>query len=181
MIATSIASLITEQTRGHSFFTWQLARRGIAVKGGQDVGFLRTIKARDFMTESFETVTPEAPIATVRERLQQAPSGELYMVEPDGRLSGVIAFSDLQDAAFDTSFDATLVASDLARRHPTLLAADDDLETAVGAYGVSGEANLPVVDDRETLRLIGVARQHEVMLAYQRALDQAHTAEHGEL
>lgn len=180
MIATSIASLITQQTRGHSFFTWQLARRGIAVKGGQDVGLLRTIKARDLITKNFETVAPEAPIATVRERLQRAPWGELFVTDADGHLSGVITFSDLHDAAFDTSLDATLVADDVARKHPTVLLADDDLERALGAYGASGETNLPVVEDRETMRLVGVAPQHEVMLAYQRALDQPRAEARGE-
>lgn len=180
MIATSIASLITQQTRGHSFFTWQLARRGIAVKGGQDVGLLRTIKARDLITKNFETVAPEAPIATVRERLQRAPWGELFVTDADGHLSGVITFSDLHDAAFDTSLDATLVADDVARKHPTVLLADDDLESALGAYGASGETNLPVVEDRETMRLVGVAPQHEVMLAYQRALDQPRAEARGE-
>ncbi|MCH6587471.1 MAG: chloride channel protein [Proteobacteria bacterium] len=181
MIATSIASLITQQTRGHSFFTWQLARRGIAVKGGQDVGLLRTIKARDLITKNFETVAPEAPIATVRERLQRAPWGELFVTDADGHLSGVITFSDLHDAAFDTSLDATLVADDVARKHPTVLLADDDLESALGAYGASGETNLPVVEDREAMRLVGVAPQHEVMLAYQRALDQPRAEARGEL
>ena len=181
MIATSIASLITQQTRGHSFFTWQLARRGIAVKGGQDVGLLRTIKARDLITKNFETVAPEAPIATVRERLQRAPWGELFVTDADGHLSGVITFSDLHDAAFDTSLDATLVADDVARKHPTVLLADDDLESALGAYGASGETNLPVVEDRETMRLVGVAPQHEVMLAYQRALDQPRAEARGEV
>jgi CIC family chloride channel protein len=181
MMATSIASLITQQTRGHSFFTWQLERRGIAVKGGQDVGLLRAIKARDLITENFETVAPAAPIATVRERLQRAPLGELFVTDADGRLSGVITFSDLYDAAFDTSFDATLVADDVARKHPTVLLADDDLERALGAYGASGEVNLPVVEGRESMRLIGVAPEHVVMLAYQRALDQARAEERGEL
>ena len=180
MIATSIASLITQQTRGHSFFTWQLARRGIAVKGGQDVGLMRTIKARDLITKNFETVAPEAPIATVRERLQRAPWGELFVTDADGHLSGVITFSDLHDAAFDTSLDATLVADDVARKHPTVLLADDDLESALGAYGASGETNLPVVEDREAMRLVGVAPQHEVMLAYQRALDQPRAEARGE-
>ena len=181
MIATSIASLITEQTRGHSYFTWQLARRGIAVKGGQDVGLLRTIKARDLITKDFETVAPETPIATVRERLQRARWGELFVTDAGGRLSGVITFSDLHDAAFDTSLDATLVADDVARKHPTVLLADDDLESALGAYGASGEVNLPVVEDRETMRLVGVAPQHEALLAYQRALDQPRAEARGEV
>jgi len=181
MIATSTASIITHQYQGHSFFTWQLARRGLKLKGGQDVGLLSEIKARDVMSLTYETVAIETPLATVRRRLQKAHWGELFVTDPDGRLSGVIAFSDMQEAAFDTSHDGEWTARNVARSRPTVLAADDDLDSALRAHGASGEVNLPVVDSRETQRLIGVAREPEVALAYQRALNQARAEEHGEL
>src|SRR5690606_3738930 len=41
MISTAIASLLVQQLHGHSFFTWQLARRGVRVQGGRDIGLLR--------------------------------------------------------------------------------------------------------------------------------------------
>ena len=110
MIATSIASIITHQYQGHSYFTWQLKRRGLALKGGQDVGLLGSITARDVMSLTYETIALDTPIATVRLRLQNAPWGELFVTDPDGRLSGVIAFSDLHEAAFDTSHDAEWTA-----------------------------------------------------------------------
>ncbi len=181
MIATSISSIITHQYQGQSYFTWQLDRRGLALKGGQDVGLLSAIKARDVMNLTYETVAPETPIATVRLRLQNAPWGELFVTDPDGLLRGVITFSDMHEAAFDTSHDAEWTARDVARSRPTVLAATDDLDAALRAHGASGEVNLPVVDNRENLRLIGVAREPEVALAYHRALDQARAEEHGEV
>jgi CIC family chloride channel protein len=181
MIATSIASIITHQYQRHSFFTWQLDRRGLALKGGRDVGLLGAIKVRDVMSPNYETVAPETPIATVRRRLQSAPWGELFVTDPDGKLSGVITFADMHEAAFDTSHDGEWTARNVARTRPTVLQADDDLNHAIKAYGASGEVNLPVVDGRETLRLLGVAQEHEVMLAYQRALNQARAEEHGEV
>jgi CIC family chloride channel protein len=181
MIATSISSIITHQYQGQSYFTWQLDRRGLALKGGQDVGLLGAIKARDVMNLTYETVAPETPIATVRLRLQNAPWGELFVTDPDGILRGVITFSDMHEAAFDTSHDAEWTARDVARSRPTVLAATDDLDAALRAHGASGEVNLPVVDNRENLRLIGVAREPEVALAYHRALDQARAEERGEV
>ncbi len=62
-----------------------------------------------------------------------------------------------------------------------MLAAADDLDAALRAHGASGEVNLPVVDSRENRHLIGVAREPEVALAYQRALNQARAEEHGEV
>jgi CIC family chloride channel protein len=69
----------------------------------------------------------------------------------------------------------------VARVEPTVLHAGDDLEAAVRVYGASGEAHLPVVESDETMVLLGVAHEHEVVLAYQRALSQVRAEEQGEL
>lgn len=174
MIATSIATVTTQQTIGHSFFTWQLAQRGVNVRGGREVSLLRSIHAEDVMEQDFSVVRPDAALAMVRYKLQEAPYGELFVTEEGSeRLLGVITFSDLHEAAYDTSRDQELTAIDLARAHPAVLAMKDDLETAIKTYGASGEAILPVVADRESLRLEGVAHEHEVMLMYHRALNEA--------
>lgn len=180
MIATVLASLITQQTFGKSFFRWQLERRGVSIKGGQEIGLLRSIKVKSVMDDRYATVTAETPIAAVRERLRKAPWGELFVIDGDHRLVGTITFSDLHEAAFDTSHDAELMAGSVARRNPPVLRIDDDLSKAIEVHGVSGEVHLPVVDNAETMTVLGVAHEHEVMLSYQRALNQARAEERGE-
>ena len=113
--------------------------------------------------------------------MQAAPCGELFVVDTDGRLTGIIAYSDMHEVAYDTSHDAEMTAKDVARSRPAVLQVDDDLEAAVKAYGSSGEVFLPVVDHRDTRRIVGVAHEHKVMLAYHRALDQARAEERGEV
>ena len=181
MIATSIASIITEQVEKHSFFTWQLARRGISVKGGRDIGRLRNICVRDVMSDDYRGIASDAPMASVRVNLQNAPRGELFVVDDAGGLCGVITFADLHEAAFDTSHDSEMTAADVLRNRPPMLEIDDDLETAARAYEGSGESTIAVVESRESRRLVGVAHEHSVVLAYHRALDQARAEERGEL
>ena len=72
------------------------------------------------------------------------------------------------------------MASSVTRRNPPVLRIDDDLSKAIEVYGVSGEVHLPVVDNAETMTILGVAHEHEVMLSYQRALNQARAEERGE-
>ncbi len=180
MIATVIASVITQQVHGRSFFTWQLERKGISVRGGQEVGLLRAIHVRQLIDRTYETVQPDTPIAEVRRKLVHAPWGELFVVDGEGHLQGTITFHDLSEAAFDTSRDGELTARHVMRAHPTVLHVGDDLERAVRVFGASGEVHLPVVEDKETLRLAGVAHEHEVMAAYHRALVQARREERGE-
>ncbi|MGF1612063.1 MAG: chloride channel protein [Kiloniellales bacterium] len=180
MIATVIASIITQQAFGRSFFTWQLERRGVSVTGGQEMTLLHEVKVASVMDRAFETVAPDASLEEVRRRLGKALWGTLFVADETRRLTGVIAYSDLQDAAGDGE-DAALTAADVARGHPAVLKADDDLTDAIKVYAGSGEAHLPVVADGDSMTLIGIAHEHEVMLAYQRAVSEARAEERGEV
>ncbi len=180
MVATAIASIITQQTFGRSYFAWQLERRGIVIKGGQELGLLKSIKVGSVLDGTYETIRPDTNLQTVRERLQEAPWGELFVVDEKGVLVGTIIFSDLHEAAFDTCHDAEWTAINVAREHPVVLKRNDDLATAVKVYGSTGEVHVPIVEDTETMVMCGVAHEHEVMLAYHRALNQARAEERGE-
>jgi CIC family chloride channel protein len=125
-------------------------------------------------------VAPQTPIAEVRLRLQAAPWGELFVVDEDGALCGVITYADLHEAAFDTSHDAELMAANVSRSASALLQIGDHLEAAVKVFNVTGEPHIPVVADKKSMVMRGLVHEHEVMLAYQRALNQARAEELGE-
>ena len=42
MIAVAVSSIATRQVVGHSFFTWQLERQGINLRGGRALGCAET-------------------------------------------------------------------------------------------------------------------------------------------
>jgi CIC family chloride channel protein len=197
MVTTVIASVITQQLHGRSFFVWQLERLGVSLGGGREAGLLRAIRVRRLVDRTYETVDPDTPIAELRDRLVTAPWGLLFVTEPapapadqdggdrdggsDGdHLLGTITFHDLSDSAFDRSRDARLTAAKVMRSAPTVLELEDDLERAIKVFGASGEVHLPVIDDRGSFRLQGVAHEHEAMAAYHRALTQARREERGE-
>ncbi len=64
MIAVSISTLMTQSFLGHSFFQWQLERRGFDQRSGAPVALLKTIKVRDFMEPPPENLgdSPDGPI-----------------------------------------------------------------------------------------------------------------------
>ena len=181
MIATVIASVVTQALYGRSFFALQLERQGVSIKGGQDIGLLKALTVESLMDTKYDTIAPDTPLAEVRRRLLEAKYGELFMVDEDGRLTGTIIFSDLRDTAVDTSHDDDWVASNVARKQPAVLRVTDDLATAVELFGASGETHLPVVETRTGAKLIGVAHEHEVVLAYHRALQRQRDEERGDL
>lgn len=180
MLATVIASVVTQQVHGRSFFLAQLERRGVSLRDGHQASLMRRIKVSSVMDDRFSSVTPLTPIAEVRLKLQSAPWGELFVLDAEEALCGVITYADLHEAAFDTSHDSEISAADVARAVPAVLQIGDHLDAAVQVYNLTGEPHVPVVADKKSMVMRGLVHEHSVMLAYQRALDTARAEERGE-
>ena len=181
MIATAIASIITQQIFGRSFFQWQLERRGVSLGGGREVGLMRALQVTGYADKKVETVNPDTPLAQVRSRLSAAPWSLLVVTNEEGRLEGLIGFPDLGELAFDRERDGELRAADVMHKAGYSLVSKDNLQAAVQAFNSSGEVHLPVIDNKEDRRFLGMVHEHEVMAAYHKTLVQARKEERGEV
>lgn len=181
MVAVVIASVITQQVRGNSYFTWQLERRGINIKRGRETTLMTTTHVESVMSHSFTAVPRDLGINGVREKLLTAPHSELFVTDEGDGLCGTITLADLADGAFDHSIDDVVNAGDVARAHPPYLLAGDDLNTALSKMESTGEEHLAVVENGESLKIVGFIHEIDVMLVYNRALLEARREERGEL
>lgn len=170
MVATIVSTLITRYQFGHSYFAWQLEKRGLNVREGHEQRILRDVKVSDVMAADMASVDQAAPMTDVREKLGASAYGTLFVTDRDGGLHGTITLADLAETAFDTELDALINAQDVARLHPPLLESDQDLGFAMHSMQTSGEDHIAVVDNADSLHLIGVVHQRDVMMAYRRAI-----------
>ena len=181
MVAVAIASVITQQVHGRSFFTWQLEQRGLNLRGGREAGLLADLRIMDVMKREFVAVPASMHVDELREKLQTAPHGLLFVVNEDGTLFGTLTLADLADAAFDTSMDTLINAADVARTHPPVLERHDNLEAAFTLMESEGEEHVAVVDDHDGMKVVGILDEVDVILAYNRALIRARAEERGEI
>jgi CIC family chloride channel protein len=179
LIAVAVASVFCRQLHGHSYFTWQLARRGIDLQTRRDRHLLRATRVAAVMRREVVTVREDADLERLKAlfRHRHLP---IFVVDGDGRLQGAIAFEDFADVAFDPEQVSPPAARDLVQRIPEALLPDDDLETALRLCESNREEHLPVVDDRKHRKVIGEVRYQDLVLAYNRALLAARAAERGE-
>ena len=180
MVGVVIASVITQAVVGRSFFTAQLERRGIRIDGGRETSLLESRNVAEIMEADFESVPAGHPLPRVRDRLAHVANGELFVTTEDGALIGTITLVDLSEAAFDTSYDSLLNAGDVARRDTPALARDASLEDARVLLDENHEDRLAVVEDLDSMTLIGYLRGRDVMAAYNRAIMQVRAEERGE-
>ena len=178
MVAVVVATVLTQLVTGRSLFTWQLERRGVSLKGGREIGLLSQIRVADIMKNDYVRVPPEAPVADVTAALHDARYGEVFVIEPDDRLVGIITVVELAHLEGDQAANGT--ARDAARLNPPILEAAQDIRHAMSLMDRAGESHIPVVDNAEARRVVGFVHEHDVMLAYHRALLQARAEERGD-
>ncbi|MCZ4279272.1 chloride channel protein [Kiloniella laminariae] len=181
MIATSLATVITQQVHGRSFFMWQLERRGIEIRGGREASLMRGVTVADMVQQDITTIAPDAALSMVRQELRRTKLGQVFVVDEKGSLKGSISFIELAEGLEqqEESGEAA-TALGIARRKPVFLVENANLEQALQLHGASGEVYVPVVNNAEDCVLKGVLHEHDVALAYKKALEQARAEERGE-
>ena len=179
MIAIAVASIVTHQILGRSFFAWQLLRQGISLKGGRARQVLLNVRARHIMGDDFRTVAEGSSISDLRLLLRTAPHDHFFVTDTENRYVGKISFADIRDVAFDTDFDTLINARDAARK-VTIIEGDDNLERALSLMDAAGENHLPVVDNAQDLVVIGILHHNRALREYNKALLSAHAEEHDE-
>ncbi|MGB0670654.1 MAG: chloride channel protein, partial [Rhodospirillales bacterium] len=170
MVAVVVASIITRQFHGGSFFHWQLESRGLDLREGFETTLLRQKTVEDLQVVDFRTVAETAGLAEIRRQLLRAPEGQLYVVNGEGRLTGILTLADLAEAAFDPALDAQVQAKDAMRKGPIVLFPFDTLERALRTFRESGETQLAVVAGKEDHSLVGIVHEGSLLEAYNQAL-----------
>jgi chloride channel protein, CIC family len=179
MVCVAVASVLYRQVHWHSFFTWQLAQRGIDLQARRDHGLLRAKRLSEIFRREVVTVGLDADLEQLKSafRHRHLP---IFVVDEQQRLYGSIAFEDLADAAFEPNRAEPVTARDLVHRTPVALVPQDNLETALRLCEANCEEHVPVVNNGTERKVVGEVRHSDLVLAYNQALLEARAAERGE-
>ena len=179
MVAVVIASEITQQFHGRSFFAIQLRQRGIDLKGGFETEIMHSIKVGGMVNRDSELVTLDVGLPDLRKMLQSSKPGELFVIRDSGELYGTITLAGLSELAFDAAADDLIRAGDCAQTQPFVLSEDDDLEAALSLLAETGEDRIAIVENTESMIFKGCVTHVEIMAAYNKALLESRHEEHG--
>jgi CIC family chloride channel protein len=178
MIAVVASVATTSALHGPSFFRGQFNDRGIDLeKNRLEADLLRDIKVEGVVSSNFARIYPDVPLSDVRMQLQTAAFGELFVVDKDDKLIGTITLAELAPEAFDRELDALIIARDITRLQPPMLEVSSSLQDALRIMENRAEAHIPIVDNHENRKILGVIHERDIMLAYNEALVKVHRDE----
>ncbi|MCC9306103.1 CBS domain-containing protein [Kitasatospora sp. RB6PN24] len=113
------------------------------------------MRVADLMTEPPVTVSPETSARLAARRMAEERVGCLLVVAA-GELVGVVTDRDLVLRGTALAANPHTPVDRLMTVEPAVLALDDDLDTAYGAFRRTGVRRLPVLDGRRPVGLLAV-------------------------
>jgi len=117
------------------------------------------------------------PLSAVIDKLADAPYPVLPVVDAENRLLGVVDLEEVHLAAQAAHMHSLILAEDLMQSHVEPLTPDDSLDRAQELFVENDLLTLPVVDDLQRRRVIGMARRSDIAGAYLRRLHGPSAAE----
>lgn len=175
MISCIIATLLATQLQTASIYTRKLLRRGIDIHSGRALNVLQAVSVKEQMRSDIMTVAPQDDFMHLISSFMDHP-GNLYVVDDEKRLLGIITLDEIKPAMADpSSLSGVVIAQDLMveKDFPTV-SPDDSLADVMKLLGTH-QGEVPVLRDE---RLVGVIRPQDVMERYNTELfkrDMAHS------
>lgn len=172
MLATVTSSVLVNEVWGRSFFTWQLASRGIDTRIRRADALLAAIPAADVADIEARSVPAEANVAELHSLIADAGLNGWVVVGADGRALGRLAAEKLAAAA------QTTAARDLVDAGWPVMPIGATLLDALSALRESG-ADRVIIETPQTGAPLPLLTLQRAMDRYHDVLDRVYVEEHG--
>ncbi len=170
MGATVLADLVARALMQDSIMTEKLTRRGLLVPSAFHVDAMRTTEVRSVMTAEVQTVPADGSIDALAAQFEAGDHSAYPVVDPDGRLVGIVARRDLVNGLSNGSALADIVEPEVITTTPSATVAD-----ALARMLEEGVDHLPVVEGG---RVVGMCTRTDVLHTRRQVLEHEQ-AQHG--
>ncbi|MGB5532721.1 MAG: chloride channel protein [Acidimicrobiia bacterium] len=169
MLGAALATFLGDRLHTDSAYTIPLTRAGIHLPTTQDIDLLDTVGVGDVMTILDEAADPSMTIPEVAEMFNRHHHHGLPVIE-DGRLIGVISLGDVEHVHVPSKH---VTVGEVMTRNPITVTPELPVSAALARMASFGLGRLPVVDDADPTKVIGMFRRESVVRAYHHALGTA--------
>ena len=170
LVAVVNAMLVAHRFSRYSLYTHKLHEKGIDLVSGREESVLKQVRVRDVMRETFDSVLPSASFGSLSASFFGSKIDYLYLTGEQGELTGVVSLTDLRPYLKEESLWDLVCARDVATPDPVAVMPSESLLDALNKFAYRNVAQLPVVSDPHTRKLIGVVRRSDLLEGYQKTV-----------
>ena len=171
LAASVMASFLVRETFGYSFSTWRLHLRGETIRGGHDVGRLRSLTVGPLMRTDARTAPQTMLLEAFCARYPLGSTERVIVVDADNVYQGIVLVAEAHHAFAHAGADAPQTIGGLARYTDFMLLPSMTAQTAADLFALSGAEELAVVDYTDRRRVVGLLTEAYLLRRYAEELD----------
>jgi CBS domain-containing protein len=165
---TSITAYWTARSiRRTSIYTEELKRRGMRWEGTAQERLLRSLTVKDIMLPDVTLYPATLPLEQVIDVFQNTRALQMYVGDDEGRLLGIVELHEVKRLLGEEESAPFVIADDLITEIP-VVTPDDSLVEVNEKLWFRDLGQLPVVDDEETRKFLGIVTRRDVLGAFDR-------------
>ena len=164
MLSCVVADAVCYVFSENSIYTSKLARRGINIDLGAGQDLMRMIRVKEAMSNEVMTIKPDKPLEIALQMIEDTGHMSLPVVNDDGKLYGIITWTDIHTAA--RHHESHLTVEDYCVTDLITVNPEDTLDRALDCLGAREISHLPVVNKRQKDTLIGIITKGDIIKAY---------------
>ncbi|MBW1710191.1 MAG: chloride channel protein [Deltaproteobacteria bacterium] len=168
MITCIISTLLARYLKNGNIYTIKLMRRGIMLRRGREQSILRNILVSEVMRPEVYVIKENTFLTDIMKTFQEHNASYLQVVNEKEELSGIISFRDIRQVIQERQLGQLVIAKDVATSPVVTMTPEENIDDALRKMGVTGVSQLPVVDQDQPDRVIGVIYHKDVTAAYNR-------------
>ena len=170
MVTVVFSALGAGKLYEHSIYTIKLAKKGINIKGGKDINVLRSHNVSVVMDETFQTIPSNMSLAKILHTIEHANESYFIVTDKDDLMCGVLSFRDIRLLLTQHSLDYLIIAQDVVKTDTVSVIKSCTLEEAYQLFNLRDLQMMPVVEDKNSNKVIGVIRREALMNYYNKKL-----------
>ena len=170
MLSCIISNVVANNIKRESIYTLKLIRRGIDIRAGKEINLMKALLVKDAMTYNVETVSENMPLEELLDFTLSSKHSSFPVVNRNGLLSGIVTFQDFKEVIFEEDLKHLVVAKDLSMTNVITITKNENLDSALEKIGFKNIEQLPVVDEYNPRKIVGILSRRDIFAAYNRAL-----------
>lgn len=167
MLSVIISTTLVQIIYKGSYYLKLLEKQGFRISEGKETSILRAIPVESIMHNDPILINQNAPLNEIVPLIIDSPHRIIFTIDDSGRLIGAISNSQIRPLITEyESLQKSIVARDIADTRLIKVFRHNDLDYVIKLFTKTDTEELPVVNENDETKIIGVISKHDVLDIY---------------
>ncbi|MDW7680237.1 MAG: chloride channel protein, partial [bacterium] len=171
MISCTIATVLARRLKQDSIYTQKLTLRGISLNQGREEIIMKSFLVGDLMHSKVSKIKECTRLKQIIKIFMESQEPYYYVVNDQNRLLGTLSTHLVKSVLSATeSLNQLVIAKDLSHPIEEFVVPETNLADCMNRFERVESEHLPVVDNIQSMRLIGMVSKKEIIKLYNREI-----------